>query len=289
LYVRYFPFSVGKRALWARVIDPHFAWNSHPFVASTLFGMKMKGDAKEILQQCIYYFGVWEPQITAFVRRRLALGDTFVDVGANIGYYSLLASQLVGKTGTVVAIEASPTTFKDLQTNLELNDVSNVRAVNVAASDSKGVAKIYRGHEHHIGLTTMLECRGFDLECEVRAAPLSAILKPEELKGARLVKVDVEGAECSVVSGMGSLIEKGRTDAEIIIEIAPELLKSQGKTPDDVLRPFLDAGYHAYQLDNDYTPQGFIPLPREKRPYRISAPIRATTDVVLSREDSEAL
>jgi FkbM family methyltransferase len=176
-----------------------------------------------------------------------------------------------------------------LLANLKLNGVSNVRAVNVAASDSEGVAKIYRGHEHHIGLTTMLECRGFDLECEVRAAPLSAILKPEELKGARLVKIDVEGAECAVVAGMKPLIQTGRTDAEIIIEIDPELLKRQGKAPDDVLRPFLDAGYHAYQLDNDYTPSGFIPLPREKRPCRISAPIRATTDVVLSREDRESL
>jgi FkbM family methyltransferase len=251
--------------------------------------MKMKGDAKEILQQYIYYFGVWEPQITAWVSRRLAPGDTFVDVGANIGYYSLLASRLVGKAGTVVAIEASPTTFKDLLANLKLNGISNVRAVNVAASDSEGVAKIYRGHQHHIGLTTMLECRGFDLECEVRAAPLSTILEREELQSARLVKIDVEGAECSVVAGMGQLIEKGRTDAEIIIEVDPELLESQGKAPDDVLRPFLDAGYHAYQLDNDYTPQAFIPLPREKRPYRISAPIRATTDVVLSREDRESL
>ncbi len=288
-YVRYFPFSFGKRALWARVIDPYFAWKSHPFAASTLFGMKMKGDAEEIIQQYIYYFGVWEPQITAWVSRRLAPGDTFVDVGANIGYYSLLASKLVGKTGTVVAIEASPTTFKDLLTNLKLNGVSNVRAANVAASDSEGIAKIYRGHKHNVGLTTMLECPGFDSECEVRAAPLSTILKPEELKGARLVKIDVEGAECSVVSGMRLLIEKGRTDAEIIIEIDPELLKSQGKTPDDVLRPFLDVGYHAYQLDNDYTPQAYIPLPREKRPSRLSAPIRVTTDVVLSRKDSEFL
>ena len=91
-YVRYIPFSAGKRYLWARVIDPYFAWISHPFVASTVSGMKMKGDAKDIIQQYIYYFGVWEPHITGWVSRRLAPGDTFVDVGANIGYYSLLAS-----------------------------------------------------------------------------------------------------------------------------------------------------------------------------------------------------
>jgi precorrin-6B methylase 2 len=94
----------------------------------------MKGDAKDIIQQYIYYFGVWEPRITGWVSRHLAPGDTFIDVGANIGYYSLLASPLVGKTGTVVAIEASPRTFDDLLFNLELNNVSNVRPVNVAVS-----------------------------------------------------------------------------------------------------------------------------------------------------------
>jgi FkbM family methyltransferase len=289
LYVRYGPFSAGKRFLWARVIDPYFAWTSHPFVASTIFGMKMTGDAKDIIQQYIYYFGVWEPHITAWVSRRLAPGDTFVDVGANIGYYSLLASRLVGEAGTVVAIEASPKTFGDLLINLKLNGVYNVRAINVAASESAGTAKIYRGHEHHTGLTTTLEGRGFDLECEVHAAPLSAILKPEELQGARLVKIDVEGAECSVVAGMASLIRKGRPDVEIIIEVCPELLMLQGKTPNDVLRPFLDAGYHAYRLDNDYSPQAYISVHREKRPHRICTPIQETVDLVLSRQDAKYL
>lgn len=289
-YVRYMPFSTGKRYLWDRVINPYFAWNSHPFVASTLSGIKMKGDAKDIIPQYIYYFGVWEPHITRWVSRRLAPGDTFVDVGANIGYYSLLAARLVGKSGTVVAIEASPRTVDDLLVNLELNGVSNVRVVNMAASECEGTAKIYRGHEHNTGLTTTLEGRGFDLEGEVHAAPLSAILKYEELQGARLVKIDVEGAEWSVVAGMESLIKGTRPDLEIIIEVNPELLARRGKTPADLLKSFLSAGYHPYRFENDYSPQSYIPLPREKRPQRIWSPtIQETVDLVLSREDKEYL
>ncbi|MGE5219859.1 MAG: FkbM family methyltransferase [Chloroflexota bacterium] len=288
-YVRYIPFSTGKRYLWARVIDPYFAWKSHPFVASTLSGIKMKGDAKDIIPQYIYYFGIWEPHITRWVSRCLAPGDTFVDVGANVGYYSLLASRLVGKSGTVVAIEASPQTVDDLLVNLELNGASNVRVINVAASESEGTAKIYRGHEYNTGLTTTLEGRGFDLEGEVHAAPLSAILKYEELQAARLIKIDVEGAEWSVVAGMESLIKGTRPDLEIIIEVNPELLARRGKTPAELLKPFLSAGYHTYLLENDYSPQSYIPLPREKRPQRSSPPIQQTVDLVLSRQDAEYL
>lgn len=69
---------------------------------------------------------------------RLKPGDVFVDVGANIGYFSLLASKLVGPGGRVVAIEASPEVFDLLRRNLELNKAHNVRAVNVAISDREG-------------------------------------------------------------------------------------------------------------------------------------------------------
>jgi FkbM family methyltransferase len=251
--------------------------------------MKVKGDAREIIEQYIYYFGVWEPHITAWISRRLAPGDTFVDVGANIGYYSLLASRLVGASGTVVAIEPSPRTFSKLNANMTLNGLSNVRTVNLAASACDGIVQIFRGDEHSSGLTTIIERKGFELECEVSAAPLSSILRPEEMRNTRLVKIDVEGAEWSVVAGMASLINKGRRDLEIIIEVDTDRLAHQGKTPDDLLRPFLTTGFYPYAVENDYSALSYIPLPPYKRPQRIKSPIRGLMDLVLSRQASEHL
>jgi FkbM family methyltransferase len=289
-YIRFAPWAIGKRWLWWRVIDPYCCWNSHPFVAKTIFGMRIGGDAKDIIQQYIYYFGVWEPHITSWISSCLRPGDGFVDVGANIGYYSLLASRLVGGRGNVVAIEASPRTFSDLQRNLTLNGITNVRAINSAASAHSGKLRIFRGHEFNTGMTTIFEQSGFELEGEVVAAPLSDLIKPNEFKTARIVKIDVEGAESLVVTGMQSMLSAGRDDLEYLIEINPAALAGHGTSPNRILKPFLDAGFYAYEIENDYSPLSYMPTEAPKRPQRIrSSIIERTTDVVLSHLDKEYL
>jgi hypothetical protein len=113
MYIRYAPWGMGKRSFWAQIVGPYFAWHAHKFIVSTAFGRQIAGDTRDIVQQHIYYFGVWEPNLTRWIVRRLAPGDVFIDVGANVGYYSLqrcsanllLASKLVGQSCSVVAIE----------------------------------------------------------------------------------------------------------------------------------------------------------------------------------------
>src|SRR5439155_9766755 len=76
-YVRYAPFKAGKSSLWSRVVDPYFAWHSHRFLARTVFGSRVASDTKELLQQYLYYFGVWEPCLSRWMARQLRPGDTF--------------------------------------------------------------------------------------------------------------------------------------------------------------------------------------------------------------------
>ena len=79
-----------------------------------------------MIQRGIYFCGVWEPAITSFVRQTLQAGDVFVDIGANIGYYSCLAAKLTGSTGRVHAIEASPTICTILEENLRINQAIHI-------------------------------------------------------------------------------------------------------------------------------------------------------------------
>ena len=139
-YIRYAPASARKERFWREVVDPYLAWRDHRFTARTVAG-RIAGSTRDILQQYLYYFGAWEPQVSSFIRDRLKPGDSFIDVGANIGYFSLLASRLVGRGGPVVSVEASPSIHHDLAENIRRNGAA-IRAVNRAASDKAGVLKL---------------------------------------------------------------------------------------------------------------------------------------------------
>src|SRR5205807_5464610 len=153
-YLRYSPIRAGKERVWTRVVEPRFAWQRHAFVARTRFGARMAGDTEDILQQYLYFFGEWEPNLTAWLARTLRPGDVFVDVGANIGYFSVLAAGLVGPAGAVVAVEPSPTAFGMLVANLARNDAANARAVNLAAADRHAAVDVYRGPPSALGHTS---------------------------------------------------------------------------------------------------------------------------------------
>lgn len=86
----------------------------------------MHCDTRDFIQRRVFYFNIYEPNLTYYILSRVRSGDHVVDVGANVGYMTLLLSSIVGEIGKVVAIEASPSTFSLLSRNLELNNTQNV-------------------------------------------------------------------------------------------------------------------------------------------------------------------
>lgn len=285
-------FRPWKRLIWNRLIGPRLAWHAHPFEATTDFGYRMRGDAQDILDMYIYYFGRWEPNLSRWIERSLKPGDTFVDVGANIGYFTLLASRCVGESGRVVAIEPAPEHLRALESNLRLNSVGNVRIVEAAVSDRRSTATLFSGPECHSGLSTIIadeaSRQGLEAECEVPTVTLSDTLDPDELESARIVKIDVEGSEWPVVNGMDRLLSSGRRDLEVMVEVAPERMTQYGKSPDDMIRLFSENGFNSYRVENDYTPEGYI-KGEYRPPSRVRTEIDWETDMIFSRQDAEFL
>jgi FkbM family methyltransferase len=283
-YIRYSPFSEFKWFLWRR-----FFRRTRRYTARTRFGAVMTGQSNDFVQRYIYYFGVWEPNLTEFIRRRLTAklsGRTFVDVGANIGYFSLLASRLL-PLGQVVAIEAFPSIHEKLLGNIDLNKCSNIRAVPFAATERTEQLSMFYAGPLNEGATTLVAGNHSHPPTLVQGKSLADLLTALEISSARLIKIDVEGAEYGVVRGMLSILPMLPDDAELVIELKPSVLGEDKLQY--ILSTFAAAGYHSYLLNNDYSPEFYMFAHECSVPTRMKSVPTEQSDVVFSRIDAEYL
>ncbi len=260
----------------------------------TIDGVRLRCRLPDLIQMYVYLFGAWEPDLTAFVQRSLGRGDVCIDVGANIGCVTVLAARVVGPAGRVVAIEPSPTVLAALRDGLRRNGCDNVQIVERAASDRHEELALFAGPSHNIGLTATVPHRGLRAQGVVTAAPLADLVPAADLAAARLIKIDVEGAEDRVLAGLVPHLDGLHPDAAIAVELSPIWWSDPTRRPIDVLQPFLDHGYFVYALPNSYWPWRYL-WPRAVRaPQRVVEPGLLTRrvprlDLVLSRRDVTAL
>ena len=269
-------------------------WGPLTVYGTTEDGIHLRCQLPDVVQTYVYLFGTWEPDLAAFLRRRLGPGDTFVDVGANVGCVSALASRLVGPRGTVVAIEPSPPVIAALNDTVARNDLANVRIVAAAASDRDHEVPLFVGPNHNIGSTATVAHSGLQEEGQVQAAPLGSLVTREELATTRVIKIDVEGAEDRVLAGMVASVDVLAPEAELVVELSPTWWTDPQLRPIDVLRPFLDRGFCVYLLPNDYSIWRYlwprnVRAPQRLRDFAILKERTARIDVVLSRHDADAL
>lgn len=257
-------------------------------------GIRLRCRLPDVIQMYVYLFGTWEPDLAAFLRRRLRSGDTFVDIGANIGCISALACRLVGSRGTVVAIEPSPAAIAALHETFAGNSLTNVRVVASAVSDRDHELALFVGPSHNIGLTSTVAHDGLPEQERVRASPLGSLVTREELETARLIKIDVEGAEDRVLAGILECIDMLAADAELVVELSPTWWSDPQLRPIDVLHHFLERGFNVYLLPNDYSPWRYlwsrdVNAPQRLRDITVLEQRVARLDIVLSRSSADSL
>jgi FkbM family methyltransferase len=276
-WIRYAPLDAGKPWLWQ-----NFHWRERAFTCRTLTGDLVCGNTQDLIQRHLYYFGTWEPNISRWIGATLRPGDGFVDVGANIGHYSLLAARLVGDSGRVVAIEAAQWIHATLDRHVALNGHGNIRTVQAAASDRRGTIKLYHGHAGNIGKTTTVARDG--ASSEVAAIPLAEILDDDEIARTRIIKIDVEGAELEVLRGLAPLLPKLREDVEIVMEITPSVMPGGEAARDEIFATLTAHGFRAYVFENDYEVATYLSRGPAARPLALSDPALARqADVLFSR------
>lgn len=185
----------------------------------------------ETSQSIIFQTGRWEPPITAFLLENLKQSMIFIDVGAAIGWFTIIASSLVGEGGKVIAFEPSPLRFRTLVENVKLNTDGNVECVDKAVSSENGEAYI-SGENHPIYLSSSGNI--FKINIPIDIVTLDSYLKMRGLSNVDMVKIDVEGSELRVLKGMEQTI-RNSGEIKIICEVHLPYLNRYG---DNVNRLF---------------------------------------------------
>ncbi|MFF2651720.1 FkbM family methyltransferase [Streptomyces sp. NPDC058045] len=290
-YVRDACLYAAKEALVGRFLNDALRERPRQRVAGGPLGTRFALDTRDLIQRYLYLFGVWEPHVTRWLESRLRPGDVMVDVGANIGVFSVLASRLVGETGRVVAVEASPAFHQRLLQHVELNGCRNVRAVNAAVSDRREKLRFVLASSANMGANSIVPYEGpAESSFEAEALPLTEVLELDEVVRARVVKVDVEGAEGAVVRGLEPLLDLIPPDAEIAVEVTPERMARLGESAEELLGTMRRHGFHVYRLPNDYAPAAYARAVRHPvAPVRWRGPIEGETQLIFSRVDAEQL
>lgn len=199
------------------------------------------------LSEAIRAHGVWEPFETAVFLSLLRPGDTVLDVGANVGYYTVLAARAVGGAGRVHAIEPDPDNLALLRSNLALNGLGNVVVHPVALSDHAGEAALYRDAANR-GDHRLYPAAGEPREAvTVPVTTLDALLGQAPLP--RVIKMDAQGGELAIFRGMAGLLARRPPRLRILMEIWPYGLRQGGASPAELLALLRGHGFRARVID----------------------------------------
>lgn len=185
------------------------------------------------------YLGLFEPGETRLIQQLLRAGDTFIDVGAHIGWFTTIAARCVGDTGRVIAVEPYYANAHALRENLTRNRLTNVSVTEVALGSEEGMLSI--GQAGDSGSVTALEYAKTD-RSPVRMATLDKVAGGDGT--VALLKIDVEGWEAHVLQGAKNTLR--RTSA-VLIEINREALRNARSSPDELFGLLRKSGFDEFR------------------------------------------
>ena len=197
------------------------------------------------LTQVVLSFGTYEPEETRLFRSKCRPGDTVIDVGANVGWYTIIASKLVGKNGSVIAFEPEPENFAILKRNVLANGCDNVILEQKALSNAAETLTLYLDEVNKGMHSIVFDQKGGTIKVE--ALRLDDYLE-NRFKKVDFVKIDVEGAEPMVLEGMKRAIES-HPGIRLVVEFAPERVVAAGHQPKQYLEGFIEQGFLIYIID----------------------------------------
>ncbi len=245
-YVRHSPILYGKWriALQSIAMTRRLGPSMGTRTVRTSHGFRMGLALADWVDQHIYATGEYEPDVLAVVKETLRDGMTAVDIGANVGFFSLLFATLVGQSGKVISFEPQPRAYDRMTQNLALNRALRVNLHKIAASDGVGEVSFYCGPEDHSGIASLRPLGATAQRIVVAAAPADSLL--QEVARVDLIKIDVEGAEARAIKGLTLTLDRCRPD--VIIEVSNRYLAEMRSSGRELCGLLSDRGYQMFQI-----------------------------------------
>lgn len=208
-------------------------------------GHRMKLDAQDSLNLSIN--GVYEPYQTALIKQWAKPGYSVLDIGANIGYYTLLLAGGVGSNGRVFAFEPEPTMSSILAENVRLNNYSNVVVLQEAVSNRNGVTELYADEFSNLDYRIYKSKDGGKKSIPVETIRLDSVAELNDHK-INLIKMDIQGSECGALQGMGRLLKKS-SELVLFTEFWPLALDNFGTPPAEFFDLLKENEFKIYEIN----------------------------------------
>lgn len=200
-------------------------------------------DPASNLGYTLLHSGEYEPEMLKVLETFLGPGGTFVDVGANEGYFAMVAAGLVGPGGRVVAVEPQARLHPVLRRNVELHGAANVVLARAAITDRPGTARLFMAPDTNTGSSGLTRTTRYGLATEtVETLTLAELFDRHGVDRADLLKIDIEGSEYEAVLGAPELFQARRVRA-VALELHPHFLARRGLSAEPILAELHRAGY----------------------------------------------
>ena len=262
------PLSESSALYWVEVMKRWTAiFAVHPYLRQISLpgGQRMTVGLIDVVERNLLLHGEWDFPVLEALKAELAPGHTFVDIGANIGYFTLVASKLVGPSGKVLALEPSHVNLSRLGRHVWDNEAANVLIASVAAGKDYALASLNFPTFNNAGAATLRPCSTIK-SSTVLQVPLDDLIEAHSLK-PHLIKLDIEGFELEALRGLGRTL--ARFGPVVVCELTDSFLREIGQDARQLLAHMEGFGYNCTVLaangagavltsDGAYMPDGQV-------------------------------
>lgn len=192
----------------------------------------MKLNPVEHIQQQLFWYGYYEKNLGDTLKKLVKPGDVFLDIGANIGYFSLLVANNVS-TAKIISFEPVADLLQKLKENVSINNIKNITVINAAVGEASEEKELFLSAPDNLGMSSFHQPDNFSGKKEmVKVLTIDEWFKKAGLAKIDIIKLDVEGSELGALKGMKGVLQDLRP--LIIVEINPGTLSMFGLMPKDI-------------------------------------------------------